>query len=114
MIRTLMDAVANINAEGGLDENTPLIEAIKTGNQTIDDMLIKAGAEVDTTNKNGESALTSAKQNHLSVMNSSLKTQGVTETNPLPIKIPMMVLLFFIPFIFIVNIIPALLPNMNP
>lgn len=114
IVQTLLNAGANPNAKGGLEDSTPLIEAVKNGNQALTDLLVKAGAEINVTNNNGDSALTLAKQNGLSTIISTLKTKGAIEAHPLPIKIPMMVLLFFIPFIFTVNIIPALLPNMNP
>lgn len=111
MVRTLLDAGANLNAKGGLDENTPLIEAVKTGNQTIMGMLVKAGAEVDTTNKNGESALSLTKQNGSTKMMAVVKAQGATESQALYIKIPLALLLFFIPFVFTINVIPAILPG---
>lgn len=111
MVRVLLDAGANLNAKGGLDENTPLIEAVKTGNQTIMDMLVKAGAEVNTINKNGESPLSLTKQNDSTNMMAVIKAKGAKEPQALYIKIPLALLLFFIPFVFTINVIPAILPG---
>jgi len=111
MVRILLNAGANLNEKSGLDKNTPLIEAVKTGNQKIVNLLVSSGAEIDIVNKNGESALFLAKQNSMSVLSTTLKRKGAVEEYSLFVKIPIMILFFFIVFIFVVNIIPFILPS---
>jgi hypothetical protein len=111
MVRTLIDAGANLNAKGGLDESTPLIEAVKTGNQAIADLLIKAGAEVDTTNKNGESALGIADTTGLTKIAALMKGSGAKSIMPLYIRVPLLLALFFIAFAMSIPAISRILPS---
>jgi len=111
MVQILINAGANINEKSGLDENTPLIESVKKGSQKIVNLLVSSGAEIDIVNKNGESALFLAKQNGMSVISTTLKKKGAVEEYSLFVKIPIMMLFFFIVFIFVVNVVPFILPS---